>query len=720
MTTDIALKSLLPSSRLPDATSLKLRYSSDTDDLIQEFFVPTLSCAVRYDRAVGYFTAGALARLAPALDAFLDRVDDSTPPIRIVASPNLPEQDLRHMELGYRRRTIEDECTRYRPEFSEALSAVTWMIQNRLMEFWLVTGRDDGAECLYHEKIGVIEDAEGSYVTFEGSPNETFSGLGGNIESFPIHRSWVPAEAPHAAAAKAAVDDLFDPDGRRPLRVEPFPAALAEGLIKTYTPRRPSMAKRWPLKSIAAIRATEDTGAVSLPEAPVGVEFRRYQSAAVRSWFKSNGRGILSMATGTGKTITALGAIERIARVYEEAPGLTAVVLVPDNSLVDMWEEELRAWGVKAICSTRPAALARLREAFQTQRVYGGTSVAVWTAQSAANLKFFTTLQDFPSPRLLVADECHAMGSTENQKLLTDDFHYRLGLSATIDRHLDPDGTQVLRDYFGDVLLDIGIKEAIELGALCHYTYTPVLVPLSPEEMDEYTRLSREIGRRVGQSTGLSISDLEDSAKMLLIERARLLWHAEGKVAALRDVLESMPTEERGFSLIYTAEGESPLTGGRQAPLVHGVASDLKLAYHDFVGDTPLDERAVLLEQLGAGKIDGLVAMKCLDQGIDVPTARVAHFLASTKNPRQYIQRRGRILRQPKDGSAKHATVFDYIAHPNIGGENFDMERRLVAHEVLRAQTMADAADNRNQAVNALRPLLDSYNLWDTLGENRT
>ena len=718
MTTDVTLKSLLPSARLSDAASLKLRYSSDTDDLVREFFVPTLSRAVRYDRAVGYFTAGALARLAPALDAFLDRVDDSTSPIRIVASPNLPEQDLRHMELGYRRRTIEDECTRYRPEFSEALSAVTWMIQHRLMEFWLVTGRNEGAECLYHEKIGVIEDIEGSYVTFEGSPNETFSGLGGNIESFPIHRSWVPAEAPHAAAAKAAVDDLFDPGGLRPLRVEPFPAALAEGLIKTYTPRRPSMATRPPLKSIAAIRATEDTGAVSLPEAPVGVEFRRYQSAAVRSWFESNGRGILSMATGTGKTITALGAIERIARVYEEAPGLTAVVLVPDNSLVDMWEEELRAWGVKAICSTRSAALARLREALQTQRVYGGTSVAVWTAQSAANPKFVTTLQDFPGPRLLVADECHAMGSTENQKLLTDDFHYRLGLSATIDRHLDPDGTQVLRHYFGDVLLDIGIKEAIEIGALCHYTYTPVLIPLSREEMDEYTRLSREIGRRVGRSKGLSINDLEDSAKMLLFERARLLWHTEGKVAALRDVLESMPTEERGYSLLYTAEGKSPLTGERQAPLVHDVACNLGLAYHDFIGDTPLDERTALLEQLRAGKVDGLVAMKCLDQGIDVPTARVAHFLASTKNPRQYIQRRGRILRQPKDGSSKHATVFDYIAHPNSVGENFDMERRLVAQEVLRARAMAHAADNRNQAINALQPLLDSYNLWDALGDH--
>lgn len=715
MTRDVVLKPLVPPARLPDV-SLKLRYSSDTDDLVQEFFVPTLSRAVRYDRAVGYFTAGSLARLAPALDAFLDRVDDSTPPIRVIASPHLPALDVQHMELGYRRRSIQDECTDYRPEFSDALSAVTWMIKHGLMEFWLVTGYTDGTECLYHEKIGVIEDAQGNYLTFEGSPNETFSGLGGNIESFPVHRSWISAEAPHAAAAKAAVDDLFSPTRERPLRIEPFPSALAEGLIRTYTPRRPHTPRR--IRPMArSTKMTEDTPVMSLPEVPAGVEFRPYQSTAIRSWFKADGRGLLAMATGTGKTITALGIVERIARAYEAAPGLTVVVLVPDNSLVDMWEAELRAWGVRAVCSTRPAALVRLREELQAQRVKGGATIAVWTAQSAANPKFGAALRDFPSPRLLIADECHAMGSTENQKLLSDDFHYRLGLSATIERHLDPEGTQILRDYFGEVLLDIGIKEAIELGALCHYTYTPVLVPLSPEEMQEYARLSYEIGRRVGGSKGLSIRDLEDSAKMLLIERARLLWHAEGKITAFREALESLPTTDRDLSLIYTAEGASPLTEARQAPLVHDVAAEFGLAYRDFVGDTPLEERAVLLAQLGSGEIDGLVAMKCLDQGIDIPTARVAHFLASTKNPRQYVQRRGRILRKPKDGTDKHAVVFDYIAHPDSIGQNFDMERRLVAQEILRAREMAAAADNHHQAIGALRSLLDSYNLWDTLGE---
>lgn len=716
MTSEITLKPLVPPARLPDVTSFKVRYSSDTDDLVQDFFVPTLSRAVRYDRAVGYFTAGSLARLAPALDAFLDRVDDSTPPIRVVASPHLPERDLQHMELGYRRRSLHDECTHYRPEFGEPLSAVTWMIQHGLMEFWLVTGYADGTECLYHEKIGVIEDDEGNYVTFEGSPNETFSGLGGNIESFPVHRSWVSAEAPHAAAAKAAVDDLFSPTRVRPLMIEPFPSALAEGLVRTYTPRRPHTARR--IRSMArSTNLTENNAVMSLPEVPVGVEFRPYQSSAIRSWFKADGRGLLAMATGTGKTITALGAVERLARAYEAAPGLTVVVLVPDNSLVDMWESELRSWGVQPVCSTRSAAVDRLREQLQAQRIGGGTTIAVWTTQSAANPRFASALRDFPSPRLLIADECHAMGSTENQKLLTDDFHYRLGLSATIERHFDPDGTQILRDYFGDLLLEIGIKEAIELGALCRYTYTPILVPLSGEEMNEYARLSVEIGRRVGRSKGLSVRDLEDSAKMLLIERAGLLWHAEGKVAAFREALESLSDADRGFSLIYTAEGVSPLNGIRQAPQIHGVAAEFVLKYRDFVGDTPLERRTTLLAQLGSGEIDGLVAMKCLDQGIDIPTARVAHFLASTKNPRQYVQRRGRILRQPKDGSHKRAVIFDYIAVPDKIGQNFEMERRLVAQEILRAREMAAAAENHHQGINSLRSLLDSYNLWDTLGD---
>ena len=180
--------------------------------------------------------------------------------------------------------------------------------------------------------------------------------------------------------------------------------------------------------------------------------------------------------------------------------------------------------------------------------------------------------------------------------------------------------------------------------------------------------------------------------------------------------MQSLPETERNYTLVYTAEGESPLTGERQAPLVHEVASRLGLCFHDFVGDTPLEVRSRLLNELGSGAIDGLVAMKCLDQGIDVPTARIAHFLASTKNPRQYIQRRGRILRQPPDGSAKVASAFDYIAYPEYA-ENFNMERKLVAQEILRAKEMAEAADNRNQAIALLSPLLDRYNLWDTLGE---
>jgi superfamily II DNA or RNA helicase len=620
------------------------------------------------------------------------------------------------MELGYQRRSIERECTEFRPEFGDALSAVTWMIEHELMEFWLVTGYADGTECLYHEKIGVIEDVAGNFVTFEGSPNETFSGLGSNIESFPIHRSWIAGEAPHAFAAKEAVDQLFDPTGHRPLRVEPFPSALADGLVKTYIPRRPRRMK--PRSRVAgSTTTTGDTSSMGLPAQPTWLDFRTYQAQAVRSWFKADGRGLLSMATGTGKTVTALGAVERLAQVYSEAPGLTVVVIVPDNSLVDMWKGELNEWGVRAVCSTRSSALGRLREELQGQRLNGGTTVAVWTAQSASNPKFLAALRDFPSPRLLIADECHALGSTENRKLLLDDFHYRLGLSATIDRHLDPEGTEVLRDYFGSQLLDIGIKEAIELGALCHYTYKPVLVPLSHEEMREYARLSQEIGKRVGSSSGLSIGDLEDSAKMLLIERARLLWHAEGKVAAFRESLESLPTTDRDLTLIYTAEGESPIAHVRQGPLIHAVGEELGLTYRDFFGDTPLDERSALLSQLAEHTIDGLVAMKCLDQGIDIPTARVAHFLASTRNPRQYVQRRGRVLRRPRDGSSKHALVFDYIAHPEPGGQNFEMERRLVAQELLRAREMAEAADNRYQAIDALRPLLDGYNLWDTLGE---
>ena len=254
------------------------------------------------------------------------------------------------------------------------------------------------------------------------------------------------------------------------------------------------------------------------------------------------------------------------------------------------------------------------------------------------------------------------------------------------------------------------------MGALCHYNYYPVLVPLDDDEMQEYARLSKLIAQNAASTKSLSIRDLEGSAKHRLIERARLLWHAQGKVDALREMLGSLPENQRDYSLIYAAEGKSPLTRLPQRPLIHQVAKDLGLRYRDFVGDTPLETRRELLDALESGEIDGLVAMKCLDQGIDIPPARVAHFLASTKNPRQYVQRRGRILRPPTDGSRKVASVIDYIAHPDAGKLNFDMERRLVAQEILRCQQLADAADNKNRAIAELQPMLNRYNLWDVLG----
>ena len=708
-------------SRLPD-TSFRRRYSSDMNSLVDDFFVPALSSAVRYDRAVGYFTAGSVARLAPGLSAMLDWAPAGSTPIRIVASPNLPTVDAAHIALGYQRfeEQVERDLLSVRPELSESLRAITWMIEHGFMQFFLVPGYLDGSECLYHEKIGVIEDADGNYLTFEGSPNETFAGLGENIESFPVHRSWIAGEADHACEARDAVDDLFrsESERQRPLRVEPFPQALLEGMIKTYTPRRPDPPFRRPKDK--RMPTTPNTEALPLPTVPDRISgFKDYQLEAIRAWLTAEGRGIFAMATGTGKTVTACGAVMHVARAYQEPPGLTVVILVPDKSLVSMWKAELEEWGVRTVCSTEPRALEALNGVLRRQRVFGGPTFVVWNVDSAVNDRFQTRLVDFPSPRVLVADECHAFGAPTYQKLLQPDLYpYRLGLSATVDRHMDEDGTDVIRSFFGDELVSLTIKDAIDLGALCHYTYHPVLVPLTPEEMDEYTKLTRRIAQKFAASGNASFAELEVSAKQLMLERARILWHAQGKLPAFRESLSETPGGTTG-ALVYVAEGESPVTKDRQAPGVHAIAKSMGLRFGDFVGDTPLPNRERLLSELAAGRLDGLVAMKCLDQGIDVPSARVAHFLASTRNPRQYIQRRGRVLRRDPTNPAKVARVYDYIAHPSELGDEFQIERRLVAREVLRAHEMASAADNRYAAINVLSPLLDQYLLWDHIEDGQ-
>jgi superfamily II DNA or RNA helicase len=276
-----------------------------------------------------------------------------------------------------------------------------------------------------------------------------------------------------------------------------------------------------------------------------------------------------------------------------------------------------------------------------------------------ANPQFQGLLAGIHDNLLLVADEMHNLGAPRLRRSLPDKANFRLGLSATPDRHGDEQGTKALADYFGPPVLEFGLKEAIEHGFLCQYYYHPVIVPLTEDEMSVYKELSVRIARAYasdGDDDGPS-----DLVKRLLIERARLVGKAENKTIKLLPLLEERRTSQ--FNLVYC--GDAKDGDGRQVDRVlRLIGTRIRMRANRFTAEETPTEREELLRDFASGRLQALVAIRCLDEGVDVPRTETAYILASSTNPRQFIQRRGRVLRR---APGKHtATIYDFITVPDL------------------------------------------------------
>jgi superfamily II DNA or RNA helicase len=706
------------STAAPGLRSLNIasRYRSDRQDVVADFYVPALSASVSYSRAVGYFTSTSLALFARGLREFAGRSGT----MRIVASPHLNADDISDIERGYEvREVIERAVMREleagdREAILDGLSVVGRLIAEQRLDIKLAFVEKQGRVGIYHEKVGIFRDGVGDLVAFTGSSNETLGGLLANFESIRVFRGWLPVEGPWALEIEQDFEDLWN-DRTASLRIQPFPEVARERLVE--------LAGRRPRADLAgrddaiepAVPARERVARLAIPE---GVGVRDYQRKAVEAWLSRQGRGILKMATGTGKTKTALFAAGQLARVLagREQP-LVLLVIVPFQHLVDQWVPEVESFGVRPVAvyesSQRwlPVVEDQLAEARLGQRP---VVAMVATNASFAGDRFQSVLARITQPLLVIADEAHNLGSSAYRSRLPQNATYRLALSATPERWFDDEGTDALTGYFGPVVFELGLGQAIEMGALCRYRYLPRLVELADDENELYADLTAQIAKRLASGERLD-DDPNSPLGFLLRRRAAVLGHADGKLAQLRDDLQAR--RDAWFQLAYCAEGSRPTASGdpsgpsQVSQVIDLAGNDLHLAVHSYVAETTRAERQVLLRRFGAGDdLRLLVAMRCLDEGVDIPDARVAYMLASSSNPRQFIQRRGRILR-PAPGKDL-AEIIDYLAVPQDGTAlNFDVERSLLTRELERAGEFGKLAENYEATLALLRPLKEKYQL---------
>jgi DNA phosphorothioation system restriction enzyme len=712
---------------------LRNQYRSDRHNLLQDFYIPCLARAVIYDRAVGFFSSTSLALAAQGLTAFVQAGGK----MRLVASPKLSPEDIAAIEQGLKQRettiaeTLQQELEQpFEQVISDRLACLAWLLKQGVLEIKLAVHRDLRWQGVYHEKLGVFGDLAGQRVAFTGSANESATALQANFECVDVFRSWIAGDDDRIAEKCADFQRLWD-NQTQDLEILDFPQAAQRSLLDRCPPEAPPPELEPPQLPPAAPKPSPQlpqvkepeipySAVASLPEIPMpavpilpeGLVLRAYQQQAIANWFANQGRGTLKMATGSGKTITALAIATAL---YEKIQLQALIVVCPYRHLVSQWARECQKFGLEPVLAFESLRSWQSHLSRQLYNVQAGSQpflTVLTTNTTLISPGFQSQLPYFPDRSLIIGDEAHNLGSPQLEKQLPRNIGLRLALSATPERYFDDEGTRSLLNYFGEVLQpEFTLADALRAGALVHYTYYPILVELTERETKRYAELSAKIAR------ALVLGDEDEThpaLSALSMQRSKLVSNAANKLEALRSLMQSRL--QTSHTLFYcgdgTIEAETPDTTRQVDAVAKLLGAELGYRIATYTAEDSLDDREDLRQWFETGELQGLVAIRCLDEGVDIPATQTAVMLASSTNPRQFIQRRGRVLRPHPH--KQRATLFDMmVLPPDLGRATRSVERNLLRKELRRFLEFADLADNAGEARSKLLPLQSQYGLLD-------
>ncbi|WP_434420885.1 DEAD/DEAH box helicase family protein [Nannocystis pusilla] len=690
--------------------TLQTSYHKGRDDIAKAFYLPCMQRASEYDRAVGYFRSTAFIVAWPALRNFVQRGGK----IRVLCSQVLASEDIDALEKGYSARADDALAARFVEEvrsllrddvLREPARVLAALVARGTIEFQIAvlreadTGSANGR--IFHDKLGIFRDESQNIVIFKGSMNETWTGLAadGNLESINVAASWLGArDLERARTEEAYFHDLWN--NRYPtLTVRPFPAVARTELGRAADPD-------WDVALSRMLLAPNETAS---KEDAKGRTLRPHQAAGLASWAANERRGILAFATGSGKTFTAITAIREAVAERNNI----VVVVVPDQVLFGQWFKELEETtadlGLKILRAG--AGYNNWRENLSLWTSAGDSPRLVLATVQTASMDEFRQRLSAGGHLMLVADEVHRLGSPHHRQLLDERlFGARLGLSATPERAGDPVGTLALLSFFRGVLEPrYTLADAVRDGVLTRYFYRPHTVLLSDDEISAWRALTTEIGQLRGRLEGADqSSSLEDRLQRLFIKRARVVKHAAAKVSLAVQVLSV--EFKRGQRWIIYCEDMSQLNAVCAALVAHGIHH---MPFHSQMkGDR--GETLRWLDRRGGI----VVAIKCLDEGVDVPSVTHALILASSKNPREFIQRRGRVLRIAPNKAL--AYVHDAIVLPPKP-DSFETDKvadPITASELARAVEFAQHADNPASAADLQQIAIEMNIDWSSLSIN--
>lgn len=701
--------------------NFKYSYRSNKDNIYDEFYTPCILNSNKYYRATGYFTSSSLVLLAKGLEKFIFEGGK----IRIVASPMLTEKDLEAIKLGEQNKinqliekTILEELnpTKEMIEY-DTLNILAWLIEKGILEIKIAFTKDLSG--IYHEKFGIFMDSE-TKVAFIGSANETVGGLKNNFESIEVfikNDNQNDKDSLRVEEKLNNFEELWD-NKTKNLEIMDIPK-IALDKIKVYKAEYPKKIKT------EQDEKEEIKNNLKTFELPPSLKIRPYQEEALISWKEAKGKGILEMATGTGKTITALYILSHLySKVKVQKKQIVNIVVCPLKHLVNQWSEEFEMFNANSIkCFSDNKNwredLKRKIELYNF-KIIDNINIVVSqdTFCTSSFIEIINRLKDGTN-KLLVIDECHNIGTFNFKKQLEKmkSFNFKLGLSATPDREDLGDG--IIFEILGAVVFKFTMKEAIEQGFLCRYYYYPILVELTEEERNKYYELTDRIKKISWRADNLN-SDEEEMLKILLIKRSRIIQLAENKIMKLKKLLEN---DNRKNNLIYVGAGKSD-NGSKVEQekeilkITRMLGFDLGKKVAKFTSEENEQTRNEIIDSFKSEEIDTIVAIKCLDEGVNIPSIQNAYILGSTTNKREYIQRRGRILRLYKD--KEYAYIYDFIVVPihydlvgTLPSDIFNMERNLLEKELKRVNEYSSLCENKYSSLKELHKYKKNFNLLD-------
>lgn len=718
----------------------------------EKFFNDCLENSKEFDLQLGYFSSATISVLAEGFATFISNGGK----MRLVINQIVSEEDKEAISKGMHGGVIDcfdltnfealrQTFDEYQQQFFECLA---FLIYNKRIDIRIIKPRNKKG--ISHTKSGQFRDGD-SITSFTGSANFTISGLFNNLEEIKIDRSdSVDKMVQNRIASQREEFDSIMNGKKRNIEYL-SPENLISAIQSNYGDKDIEELldvekKLRKIKAEKAIRERQEQMDLACDDLNIEPKFpyasgpREYQMTAFENWKNNGQKGLFAMATGTGKTITSLNCL---LEIYKRKGYYKAIILVPTITLVNQWEQECRKFNFCNIIKVYSKNLTwrdevervAFNEKYKTDKELEVSYIIISTYASYSRERVFRVLNGFDKRRLLmIADECHNMGSGSLVKRLKEiPYLRRIGLSATPDRQFDDEGNKKLKKFFGSeerYTYEYSMERAIQNGVLCKYMYYPHLVRLNEEEMSTYIDLSHKIARYFNFNSE-TFGRIDEELKKLLLIRKQIIHKAANKLEVFKDIILKR-FEEKGnlkYSLIYVPEGNKPdyIGGGDDFDLSEEIGEDKDMDHlinlytkavtevddhvtvRKFVSGQ--QDREEILHDFATGRLHVLTSMKCLDEGVDVPRSELAIFCASTGNPRQFIQRRGRVLRTHPD--KKMAELHDLVVAPEVNpySDSYRMEQSLLRGELMRVINFSSLSENPSYSELELREVLDHYGL---------